>query len=137
MTDILFWLTSLLPGGNAGIIHHFRKPRKKKDDKITVEEISLQVSAQASFKLFVGLEDSKINLSQFENHRRCGPPGTALDNASPCTTCPAPCSSRVVKDSKLPRIPVSWFNRDSVKQTQNPGVGKYFYKYKDSLKNKN
>ena len=36
-------------------------------NKITVEEISLQVSAHASLKLFVGLEDSKINLSRFEN----------------------------------------------------------------------
>ena len=36
-------------------------------NKVAIEEMCLQVSAHASLKLFVGLEDSKINLSKFEN----------------------------------------------------------------------
>ena len=36
-------------------------------NKIVIEAIDLQVSAHASVKVFVGLEDSKINLSRFEN----------------------------------------------------------------------
>ena len=36
-------------------------------NKITIEEVNLQVSVHASLKVFVGLEDSIINLSKFEN----------------------------------------------------------------------
>ena len=36
-------------------------------NKITIEEMNLRVSVHASLKVYVGLEDSMINLSKFEN----------------------------------------------------------------------